>query len=209
METKDFTLQGTQVRLEPLDIHHVDGLVAASAEDRSLYKWSPIPQGKAETDKYIETALAWKNAGTAIPFATVRIEDNRVLGSTRFWNIEHWAWPSGHAQHGRATPDACEIGYTWLARSAIRTAANTEAKLLMLTYAFETWQVFRVCFHTDVRNERSRAALERIGGKFEGVLRSHRMAADFIPRDSARFSIVASEWPKVKERLRGLLRCGC
>jgi RimJ/RimL family protein N-acetyltransferase len=73
----------------------------------------------------------------------------------------------------------------------------------MLTYAFEMWKVFRVCFHTDVRNERSRAAIERIGGKFEGVLRAHRMAADFIPRDSARFSIVAAEWPAVKE---GLMR---
>jgi RimJ/RimL family protein N-acetyltransferase len=71
----------------------------------------------------------------------------------------------------------------------------------MLTHAFETWKVFRVCFHTDVRNERSRAAIERIGGKFEGVLRAHRMAADFIPRDSARFSIVAAEWPGVNERL--------
>jgi RimJ/RimL family protein N-acetyltransferase len=103
--------------------------------------------------------------------------------------------------HERKTPDACEIGYTWLASSAIRTAANTEAKLLMLTYAFETWQVLRVCFHTDARNTRSRAALERIGGKFEGVLRAHRMAADFIARDSYRYSIVAAEWPEVKRRL--------
>ena len=95
----------------------------------------------------------------------------------------------------------CEIGYTWLTQSAIRTAANTEAKFLMLRHAFETWDVLRVCFHTDVRNQRSRAALERIGGVFEGILRSHRLAADNIARDSARFSIVASEWPRVKERL--------
>jgi RimJ/RimL family protein N-acetyltransferase len=136
-----------------------------------------------------------------MPFATVRNSDGVVLGSTRFFNLDRWAWPEGHAMYGRRTPDGCEIGYTWLARSAIRTAANTEAKLLMLTYAFETWRVFRVCFHTDVRNVRSRAAIERIGGKFEGVLRGHRMAADFIPRDSARFSIVANEWPAVKDRL--------
>ena len=71
----------------------------------------------------------------------------------------------------------------------------------MLTYAFEAWRVLRVCFHTDIRNHRSRTALQRIGAKFEGVLRAHRMAADFIPRDSARFSIVAAEWPDVKERL--------
>jgi len=115
--------------------------------------------------------------------------------------LESRAWPKGHALHGRETPDACEIGYTWLARSAIRSAANTEAKLLMLTHAFEVWKVLRVCFHTDVRNERSRAALGRIGGQFEGILRSHRMAADFIARDSARFSMVAAEWPGVKEKL--------
>ena len=131
--------------------------------------------------------------------------DNTVIGSTRFWNIEHWAWPQGHKFHGRETPDACEIGYTWLTQSAIRTAANTEAKLLMLTHAFETWEVFRVCLHTDARNERSRAAIERIGGKFEGILRAHRMAADFIPRDSARFSILAAEWPAAKQRLIQLM----
>jgi RimJ/RimL family protein N-acetyltransferase len=83
---------------------------------------------------------------------------------------------------------------------------NTEAKLLMLTHAFETWRVVRVCLHTDVRNERSRAAMERMGGKFEGILRSHRMAADFIPRDSARYSIVAAEWPDVKDRLSRLMQ---
>ncbi len=83
--------------------------------------------------------------------------------------------------------------------------ANTEAKLLMLTHAFEQWQVLRVCFHTDARNQRSRAALERIGGKFEGILRAHRMAADYIARDSVRYSIIASEWPAVRQRLRQFL----
>jgi RimJ/RimL family protein N-acetyltransferase len=92
-----------------------------------------------------------------------------------------------------------------LSRSSIRTAANTEAKLLMLTHAFEVWRVLRVCFHTDARNQRSRAALERIGGQFEGILRAHRMAADYIPRDSVRYSIVAAEWPGVKERLTRFL----
>jgi RimJ/RimL family protein N-acetyltransferase len=136
-----------------------------------------------------------------VPFAIVRVADDAVIGSTRFFDIERWAWPEGHARHGRSAPDACEIGYTWLTRAALRTAANTEAKLLMLTHAFESWQMLRVCFHTDVRNARSRAALERIGGQPEGVLRSHRMAADFTPRNSARFSIVASEWAGVKQRL--------
>jgi len=197
----DPVLSGQHVRLEPLSHRHVDGLVSASARDPELYKWSPVPQGAAEARLYINTALAWREAGTALAFATVRIADNLVLGSTRFFNLERWAWPQGHPLHGRATPDACEIGYTWLSRDAVRTAANTESKLLLLTFAFETWDVLRVCLHTDVRNQRSRAAIERIGGKFEGILRAHRMAADFIPRDSARYSIIAAEWPNVKQQL--------
>jgi N-acetyltransferase len=205
MGSETVVLPGRCVRLEPLDHRHVDGLVAAAAADSSLYEWSPIPRDKREAIGYIDTALAWRDEGSAVPFATIRVEDGAVIGSTRFFNLERWAWPPGHARHGRHAPDACEIGYTWLTRSAIRTAANTEAKLLMLEYAFATWQVLRVCFHTDVRNLRSRAALERIGGKFEGILRAHRMATDFIARDSARFSIVAAEWPDVKQRLRQFL----
>jgi len=198
-------LPGRHVRLEPLEHRHVEGLVAAAAADPSLYQWSPIPQGKVEATSYVDTALAWREAGSAAPFAIIRVDDGAVIGSTRFWNLERWSWPQGHPSHGRSTPDACEIGYTWLTRSAIRTRANTEAKLLMLTHAFETWQVLRVCFHTDARNQRSRAALERIGGKCEGILRVHRMAADFIPRDSVRYSILAEEWPEAREKLGRLL----
>lgn len=134
---------------------------------------SPVPQGTVEAASYVDTALAWRDAGSAVPFAIVRMSDGVAIGSTRFWNLERWSWPPGHPRHGRHFPDACEIGYTWLTRSAIRTAANTEAKLLMLMHAFETWEVLRVCFHTDARNQRSRAALERIGGKCEGILRAH------------------------------------
>ena len=199
-------LHGKHVRLEPLGHQHIDGLVAAAAADPTQYRWSPIPQGKDAATAYVETALAWKHDGTSVPFATVRVSDGTVIGSTRFWNLERWAWPKGHQLYGRDVPDACEIGYTWLAGDAMRTGANTEAKLLMLTYAFETWGVVRVCFHADARNQRSRTALERIGGRFEGILRSHRLAADFIPRDSARFSIVADEWPVVKQRLVKLLK---
>jgi len=194
-------LQGKYIQLEPLERRHVEGLVSAAAGDPSLYQWSPVPRGRAEATEYVETALAWRDAGTAVPFAIVRAEDGIVIGSTRFFNLERWAWPPGHPSHGRGVPDACEIGYTWLAHSALRTAANTEAKLLMLTHAFESWEVLRVCLHTDVRNVRSRSAIERIGGRFEGILRAHRMAADFIPRDSARYSIIAEEWPAVKRRL--------
>ena len=138
------------------------GLAAAAAEDPSLYQWSPVPQGEAAVRQYVDTALAWRDAGTAVPFAIVRAADGEAVGCSRFFNLERWNWPASHALHGHETPDACEIGYTWLARSAIRTAANTEAKLLMLRHAFEAWRVLRVCLHTDVRNQRSRAAIERM-----------------------------------------------
>ncbi len=201
----EITLTGKHVRLDPLAMHHAAALAAAAAGNAELYKWSPVPQTVPEAEQYIKTALAWRDAGTAVSFATVRLTDNVVVGSTRFFNLEFFAWPAGHTLHGRKTPDGCEIGYTWLSPSAIRTPLNTEAKYLMLQHAFEEWKVLRVCLHTDMRNTRSRAAIERIGGKFEGTLRAHRMAADFIPRDSARFSIVAAEWPDVKERLRGMM----
>jgi RimJ/RimL family protein N-acetyltransferase len=206
MGTEVFTLQGRHVRVEPLDEHHIDGLVAASAEDPSLYRWSLVPRGAQQVRIYINTAMEWRDAGTSVPFAIVRLADEAVVGSTRFWNLELWPWPEAHARRHRQFPDACEIGHTWLARSAIRSGANTEAKLLMLTYAFETWQVLRVCFHTDARNDRSQAALARIGGKLEGVLRAHRMAADYTARDSVRYSIVAAEWPAAQQRLKELLR---
>jgi N-acetyltransferase len=194
-------LIGEHVRLEPLELSHAEALVAASSGDPSLYAWSPVPQSAEAARAYVELALAWREAGTALAFATVRLNDGKVVGSTRFFDMDRWKWPAGHARHGRKAPDVCEIGYTWLAADAVRTAVNTEAKLLMLAHAFETWGVVRVCLHTDARNKRSQAAIERIGGKFEGVLRAHRMAADYIARDSFRYSIVAAEWPEVKEKL--------
>ena len=202
---KTATLTGRTIRLEPLEEVHAEGLVSAAATDNSLYRWSPVPQGLKEAKEYIRTALDLRTAGSALAFATIRMEDGVVIGSTRFFNIEKWNWAAGHARQNRTFPDACEIGYTWLAQSAVRTAANTEGKLLMLDMAFEKWQVFRVCFHADARNERSRTAIERIGGKMEGILRAHRLAVDQIPRDSARFSILSSEWPEVKRRLEKLL----
>jgi N-acetyltransferase len=194
-------LQGRAIRLEPLELRHLDGLVTAAAADPSLYRWSLVPQGQVDVARYIETALAWREAGTAVPYAIVRAADGVVIGSTRFFDLAQWSWPPSHPSHGRTDPDVCEIGYTWLAASEIRTAANTEAKLLMLTHAFEQWRVLGVCFHTDARNQRSRAALERIGARLEGILRAHRMASDYTPRDSARYSIVAPEWPATKQRL--------
>jgi N-acetyltransferase len=163
-----------------------------------------VPVAEDEAAGYIALALTGRDAGTAAPFAVVRLADEEVIGSTRLWDLQWWPWPEGHPRHGHEGPDTAEIGHTWLAKSAIRTGANTEMKRLMLTHAFETWDVECVCFHTDARNERSAAAIERIGGRFEGVLRSHRLATDLRPRDSARYSITAAEWPAVRSRLAEL-----
>ncbi|MFZ1939959.1 MAG: GNAT family protein [Terracidiphilus sp.] len=204
--TKDPVFTGTCIRLEPLSRAHADALIAASDGDPTLYQWSAVPAGRDAVLRYIDTALVWREAGTGLAFVHVRLSDGAVLGSTRFFDMERWAWPAGHSRHGRRDPDVCEIGYTWLTPTAIRTAANTEAKLLMLTHAFEVWDVLRVCLHTDARNQRSQAAIERIGGKFEGVLRAHRMAADCTPRDSFRYSIIAAEWPAAKQKLTDRLQ---
>jgi RimJ/RimL family protein N-acetyltransferase len=194
-------LTGSHIRLEPLSPAHADGLVAASSGDPALYQWSAVPIGRDAVHGYIETALALREAEKAQAFATIRIADGVVIGSTRFFDIERFDWPASHPRHAHENPDVCEIGYTFLAHASIRTAANTEAKLLMLTHAFEVWQMLRVCLHTDARNKRSQAAIERIGGKFEGVLRAHKMGADFTARNSWRYSILAAEWPDVKRRL--------
>jgi N-acetyltransferase len=195
-------LDGRHVRLEPLQRRHAAGLADAAAIDPSLYRLSPVPQGAAAAAAYIESALAQRDAGTAVPFAVLRAQDRTVIGSTRFFDLDWWPWPPDHPRSMRGDgPDTCEIGYTWLARPAIGTTANTEMKLLMLRHAFQTWQVASVCLHTDARNERSRRAMERIGAQFEGILRAHRLATDLAPRDSARYSITAPEWPGVERRL--------
>jgi RimJ/RimL family protein N-acetyltransferase len=131
----------------------------------------------------------------------------RVVGSTRYLNVEFWAWPAGNPlQRGAGLPDVVEIGATWLAPAAQRTPINTEAKLLMLTHAFEVWRVHRVSLMTDARNMRSRTAILRLGAKVDGVIRAARVAVDGVIRDTAAFSIVESEWPSVKAGLRVALR---
>jgi N-acetyltransferase len=191
-------LVGKMVRLEPLGYQHVPGLVAAAAGGEELYHWSPVPQEETQVRQYVETAVAARDSAAAVPFAAVRAEDDTVIGSTRFFDFGYWPRPDGHNRSG---PDICEIGYTWLSPKAIRTGANTEMKRLMLTHAFEVWQVTSVCLHTDARNQRSRDAMQRIGARYEGVLRAHRLGADGRPRDSARFSITAAEWPAVRQHL--------
>ncbi len=202
---KNIVLRGRSIRLEPLEESHVEALAEASAADPSLYQWTPVPQGREAAAKYVATALEWRAAGTAIPFAIIRARDGVVIGSTRLYDLEEWDWPAGHPRYGRGLPDVSQIGYTWFARSAIQTGANTEAKFLMLRHSFEAWDVLRVCLHTDSRNARSRVAIERIGGKFEGIIRAHKLGSDFAVRDSVRYSIIASEWPAVKQRLISLM----
>ena len=192
-------LEGQHVRLEPLGLPHVPGLLKAAVQDPSLYQWVMVPQDEPAMRRHVEDALAARAKGIAVPFAVVRLADETVIGSTRFHQLDYWARPEQ-----TYVPDTCEIGYTWLAREALRTGANTEMKRLMLTHAFEVWRVRSVCLHTDVRNQRSQNAIRRIGGTFEGVLRSHRLAVDQSPRDSARFSITAAEWPAVRQHLADL-----
>jgi N-acetyltransferase len=203
MTTSNVVLRGSHIRLEPLNRGHIAALVQASSGNPDLYAMSFVPRGDAAVRAYVETALAWMQAGHAVPFATIRQSDGAVIGSTRFFDLQRWAWPASHAQTN--TFDIGEIGYSWLTPLAIRTAANTEAKLLMLTQGFESWGMRSISFHTDARNARSRAAIERIGAQFEGILRAHRVATDFSARDSARYSIIANEWPHVKAHLAALL----
>jgi RimJ/RimL family protein N-acetyltransferase len=205
-----FTLEGTFVRLDPLALSHVPALVEAAAEDRSSYQWTYTPEGLEQMSSYVADALAQTASGAHVAFATVRKgtrggEGDRVVGATRFCEIAYWSWPPGatHQRHG--VPDVVDIGFTWLAGSAQRSEVNTEAKLLMMTHAFEVWEVHRVALQTDVRNKRSWAAIERIGGQLDGIMRADRPGADDTVRTSARFSIVASEWPAVKGRLTARL----
>jgi N-acetyltransferase len=205
-----FTLEGTFVRLEPLTEAHIPGLVAAAGLDRSSYEWTYTPDGVDQMTAYVHDALDKVASGGQIAFATVRRAADAegadvVVGATRFCELGFWQWPpgAGHQRHG--VPDVVDIGHTWLAGPAQRTQVNTEAKLLMMGHAFEVWDVHRVALQTDVRNARSRAAIERIGGKLDGILRADRPGADDTVRTSARFSILAAEWPDVKARLTARL----
>ena len=207
MDISSPTLNGDRVQLEPLQRYHVDGLLAAAEnDDPELYRWTIVPRDREGMLAYVEKAMAWRAAGSAIPFATVRILDGAVIGCTRFFDLERWDWPAGHPRHGHPHPDVGEIGYTWLSQGAIRTGANTEAKLLMLGYGFETLGMVRICLNTHSLNARSRAAIQGIGGRFEGIIRASKLAPDNRPRDSARFSLLGEEWPAAKENLNRKLR---
>lgn len=199
-------LEGEAVRLEPLTLSHVDALWSATRGGRSTYAFTSVPGSPEETVAYVKKALGMHASGDALPFATVDRGSGQVVGSTRFFAAERWDWPEGSPLRRPFGLDAIEIGYTWLAEAAQRTRINTEAKLLMLRHAFETWGVRRVNLKTDKRNLRSRNAIERIGGKLDGILRANMPAFDGGVRDTALYSILEAEWPQVKAALEARLR---
>jgi len=182
------TLEGRTVRLEPLGPTHHAALCAIGLDPEL---WGLIPYRVTTPDEmvaYIQTALDAQKAGTALPFATVHVTSGQVIGSTRFMNID--------------VPNRrVEIGATWIAAPWRRTAVNTEGKYLMLRHAFETLGCVRVELKTDVLNQRSRNAILRIGAKEEGILRQHVVTWSGRLRDSVYFSILDSEWPRVKQDL--------
>ena len=199
-------LEGRHVRLEPLGHGHARALCTAASGPRESYAFTTVPADEPAMDRYIEAALRDQEAGRALPFATVARATGRVVGSTRFGNIEFWPWEAGNPrQRGLDVPDVVEIGWTWLAPDAQRTPINTEAKLLMLTHGFEAWRVHRVSLMTDARNDRSRRAILRLGAQFDGVIRGQRPGGDGTIRDTAAFSILESEWPAVKRQLQSRL----
>jgi RimJ/RimL family protein N-acetyltransferase len=203
-------LEGRHVRLEPLELEHAPALLEIARRGGEAFAFTFVPSDEASARAYVTHALAERDAGRAVPFATRDVVTGRVVGTTRFLNIERWTWPAGNAlQRSPERPDVAEIGATWIAPEAQRTGINTEAKLLMLTHAFERWQVHRVSLVTDARNARCRAAILRLGARFDGVLRAARPAADGTIRDTAVYSIVAAEWPSVATRLRERLERGC
>ncbi len=196
------TLAGRSVTLTPLAIDDAPGLVRASTEDRTSYGFTTVAATEASMRATIATLLSDQARGEALPFATRSTESGEIVGMTRFLTLRWW--------FGRDVPDAAEIGGTFLAASAQRTAINTEAKLLMLRHAFEVWEVQRVDLKTDERNERSRRAIERLGASFEGILRGWQPSLvageEGQVRRSAMYSILPEEWPAVRARLEGRLR---
>lgn len=202
MRIEPFSLVGTHVALEPVGLEHVPDLLAAADTDRSSFGFTNVPADEAAMSAYVEGLRHDAASDAAVPF--VQRAGSRVAGCTRFMNLV-W-WPS------HRWPVEVEIGGTWLGAEVQRSPVNTEAKLLLLTHAFEVWDVHRVAICTDARNARSRAAIERIGATFEGILRRHRQSMGHaveagVPRDSALYSIVRDEWPDVRAGLRDRLAC--
>jgi RimJ/RimL family protein N-acetyltransferase len=193
MNVAPVVLEGAHVRLEPLSMGHHAGLCEVGLEE-DLWRWIPVPvQTAAEMAAYIEKALQEQASGASLPFALVEKASGRVIGSTRYANIDRL--------HHRA-----EIGWTWVARAWQRTAVNTEAKYLLLRHAFETLGCIRVELKTDSLNAQSRAAILRVGAREEGIFRNHMITTGGRIRHTVYFSIVDSEWSEVKSRLEHQLK---
>ncbi|NRQ37740.1 GNAT family N-acetyltransferase [Nonomuraea sp. NN258] len=194
-------LEGTLVRLEPLGHRHAADLAVAAEEDRGSYAFTWVPRA-GEVGRYIDEQLGRAADGRLAPYAQVDRATGRAVGATAFWDPR--PWPGGERLF------AIEVGFTWLATSAQGTGLNLESKLLMFRHAFESWRVARVDLKTDARNARSRAAIERAGARFEGVLRnwsrSWAPGEDGLLRDSAMFSITDAEWPDRRALLEDRLR---
>lgn len=192
------TLVGRHVSLEPLRADHAEAIGDAGGADRSTFGYTQVPDGHDAATAYVAWLLDDAAHGRAAPFVQRRVADGDVVGCTRFMNPY---WPLG-----RDDPDEVEIGGTWLVSSAQRTGINTEAKLLLLTHAFEVWRVQRVAICTDARNVQSRRAIERVGAQFEGIMRRHRRSTAPVDdvaclRDTASYSITIDDWPTVQDRL--------
>jgi len=197
-------LHGAHCVLRPMTPDDGDEIMAAAANDRSAFTYAWVPRADSDdVARYVETAIADHAAGSGLTFST-RDADGHIVGSTRFMNAERWMSPD-RRERPDASPDAIEIGGTWLTATARRTGINTEAKLLMLAHAFDVWRVRRVTIKTDARNVTSRRAIERLGAHLDGVLRSHMRANDGTERDSAWYSITAAEWPTVARNLQARL----
>ena len=188
MEISPITLEGSHVRLEPLTIAHEEALITAASDGELWNTTVTIIPEPAGMRNYIQAALDGLARGTELPFVIIQKGSGKLVGTTRFYEIF-------------SADRKAAIGYTWLAKSAQRTAINTESKLLLLRHAFETWKCVRVELITDVLNEQSRAAILRLGAKQEGILRKHLILPSGRIRDSVVFSIIDSEWPEVKARL--------
>ncbi|MDH6215876.1 GNAT family N-acetyltransferase [Streptomyces pseudovenezuelae] len=195
-ELRGPVLEGESVRLEPLEHRHVADLAVAAEEDRDTYAFTWVPRAD-EVAAYIDAQLARAATGRLAPYAQVSLATGRAVGATSYWEPRYW--------RSDDRLDAVEVGFTWLARSAQGTGVNSEAKLLLFRHAFEKWGVARVDLKTDARNSRSRAAIESVGARFEGVLRnwsrSWAPGEDGLLRDSAIYSVTAQEWPECREKL--------
>ncbi|MFF1904232.1 GNAT family N-acetyltransferase [Kitasatospora sp. NPDC058218] len=184
------TLTGRHVRLEPLSRDHLGDLWATVGPDPDVWRWIPFhpPTTEEALGEILDVRLAEVTAGTAVKFAVIDLASGRAVGITGYYDFS-------------AQDELVEIGGTWYARSAWRTAINTEAKLLLLVHAFEDLGMGRVFWKTDALNDRSRNAILRLGAQYEGIHRREKLRANGVWRDSAYFSMLADEWPAAKSRL--------